>query len=81
MTECRFYSASDYTVKRLATFPSPAGMSLIKLSLGGKGLVNNLLFPPRESLVNVISAEDGNVANLFYGVRPLSSYKFSPQAG
>ncbi len=30
--------------KRLATFPSPAGMSLTKLSLGGNKLIK--LFPP-----------------------------------
>ncbi len=26
----------DYTVKRIAIFPSPAGMSLVKISLVGK---------------------------------------------
>jgi hypothetical protein len=35
--------------KELAVFPSPAGMSLIKLFLGGNNLV---FFPPRESLVS-----------------------------
>jgi hypothetical protein len=47
--------------KRLATFPSPAAMSLTKLFRGG----NN----PRESLVSDIPAGgDGNVANFFYTV-------------
>jgi len=48
----------------LATFPSPAGKSLTKLSLGG----NNLIFPPIESLVSDFPAGDWNVANLFYSV-------------
>jgi hypothetical protein len=48
--------------KELAVFPSPAGMSLIKLFLGG----NNLVFsPPRESLVSDIPAGDGKMANSF----------------
>ncbi len=38
--------------KRLAIFPSPAGMSLTKLSLAG----NIKLFPARESLVSDIPA-------------------------
>ncbi len=54
--------------KRLATFPSPAGMSLIKLSLGENNLYVTSLFPPRVSLVNDVPAEDGNVANLFCSV-------------
>jgi hypothetical protein len=34
-TRCKLCSlARNYTVKRLAIFPSPAGMSLTKLSLG-----------------------------------------------
>jgi hypothetical protein len=37
--------------------PSPAGMSLTKLSL---------LFQPRESLVSVIPDRDGNVAITFF---------------
>ncbi len=45
----------------LATFSSPARKSLTKLSLGG----NNLIFPPRESLVSDFPAGDLNVANLF----------------
>jgi hypothetical protein len=47
--------------KRLAIFPSLAGMSLIKLSLAG----NNKLFPAIESLVSDIPASDGKIANLF----------------
>jgi hypothetical protein len=41
-------------------FPSPAGMSLTKLSLDG-----NTVFLPRESLVSDIPAGDGKMANLF----------------
>ncbi len=46
--------------KSFSIFPSPAGMSLTKLSLGGNNDVINKLFPPRESL-----AGDGNIAKLF----------------
>ncbi len=54
----------DTVKKRLATFPSPAGMSLTKPSLCGR----IKLFPPRESLVSGIPFGDGNAANFFYGV-------------
>ncbi len=50
--------------KELAVFPSPAGMSLIKLFLGG----NNLVFSRPErvwSLVSDIPAGDGKMANSF----------------
>jgi hypothetical protein len=69
---CRVYlikAASVYTVKkRLATFPSPAGISLAKPSRDVTyhtlpALIK--LFPPRDSLVSAIPAEDGNVANFF----------------
>jgi hypothetical protein len=41
-----------YTVKKSFTsFPSPAGISLIKLPLGRNNSVMTSLFPPRESLV------------------------------
>jgi hypothetical protein len=46
-------------------FPSPAGMSLTKLSLGGNSLYMTSLFPPRESLVSDIPAGDGNIKKLF----------------
>jgi hypothetical protein len=49
-------------------FPSPAGMSLTKLSLGGNYDVIYKLFPSRESLVSDIPAGDGKMANLFYSV-------------
>jgi hypothetical protein len=44
--------------KRLATFPSPAAMSLTAPWA-------RILFPARESLVSDIPAGDGNVCNLF----------------
>jgi hypothetical protein len=56
-----------YTLKkRLSIFPSPAGMSLTKLSLAG----NKLIFKPiaRESLVSDIPAGDGKIEDLFYSV-------------
>jgi hypothetical protein len=57
----------NYTVKRLAIFPSPAGMSLTKLSLTGKNLMKNLttVFLAMESLVSDIPAGYGKIANLF----------------
>ncbi len=45
-------------------FPSPAWMSLTKLSLDGK----IHLFPARESLLSDIPARDGKFGNLFYSV-------------
>ncbi len=45
-----------YTVKKVAIFPSPAEMSLTKLS------------PARESLFSDILAGDGKIANFFYSV-------------
>jgi hypothetical protein len=48
--------------KRLAIFPSPAGMSTTKLSR-----VWNK-FPARESLVSDIPTGDGKIANLFFTV-------------
>ncbi len=51
--------------KELAVFPSPAGMSLIKLFLGG----NNLVFSRPESLVSDILAGDGKMANSFLQCR------------
>jgi hypothetical protein len=52
--------------KELAIFPSPAGMSLTKLSLGGK---KTKLFPPRKSLISDIPAGDGKTANSFLQCR------------
>jgi hypothetical protein len=48
----------------MSIFPSPAGMSLTKLTLGG----NKLNIPAGESLVSDIPAGDGNITNLFYSV-------------
>jgi hypothetical protein len=51
----------------LATFPSPARMSLTRTKVSLQtGKIK--LFPPRESLVSDIPAEDGNVTHFFYGV-------------
>ncbi len=47
--------------KRLAVFPSPAGMSLTKLSLADI----TLIIPAKESLVSDIPAGNGQTANLF----------------
>jgi hypothetical protein len=54
--------------KRFSIFPSPAGMSLTKLSLGGNNLYMTSLFPPRDSLVSDIPAGDGNIKKLFFTV-------------
>ena len=61
-----FVSSPVHCKKRLASFPSPAGMSLTKLSLAGNNDVIYKLFLPRESLVSDVPAEDGNIANLFF---------------
>jgi hypothetical protein len=57
--------------KSFSIFPSPAGMSLTKLSLGRNNLFMTSLFPPRESLVSDIPAGGGNIEKLFYGVYKL----------
>jgi hypothetical protein len=48
-------------------FPSPAGMSLTKLSLGGNNDDIYKLFPPSESLASDIPAGEVNIEKLFYG--------------
>ncbi len=58
-----------YTIHRkksFSIFPSPAGMSLIKLSLGDNNDVIYKLFPPRESLVSDIPAGDGSIQKFFF---------------
>jgi hypothetical protein len=57
-----------HSKKSFSIFPSPAGMSLTKLSLGGNNLYMTSLFPLREILVSDIPAGDGNIEKLFYGV-------------
>jgi hypothetical protein len=57
------YASMLHCKKRLSNFPSPAGMSLTKLSLGGNNLQK--LFPSRESLVSDIPDGDGKIKNLF----------------
>jgi hypothetical protein len=55
--------SDPYTVKNvIAIFPSPAGMSLTKLSLAA-GIIK--LFLARKSLVSDIPAGDGKIAILF----------------
>jgi hypothetical protein len=52
----------EHTVKkRFAIFPSPAGLSLTKLSVAGNNLYKTSLFPPRESLVSDNPARDGKI--------------------
>ncbi len=58
----QIFITTHHCKKRLAVFPSPAGMSLTKLSLDG----NDLFFPGPDSLVSDIPAEDRKMANLFY---------------
>jgi hypothetical protein len=55
---CRSLKEQLHCKKRLAVFPSPAGVSLTKLSLAG-----NNLFPARETLVSDIPAGDGENDN------------------
>jgi hypothetical protein len=57
--------------KELAVFPSPAGMSLIKLFLGG----NNLVFSRPERVWSVTSRlGTGKWITLFYSVRAQASH-------
>ncbi len=48
-------------------------MSLTKLSLGGIIYNRTSVFPPRESLVSDIPAEEGNIEKLFYGVPSMTA--------
>ncbi len=61
---------SIHRKKRFTSFPSPAGMSLTKLSLGRNNSVMTSLFPPRESLVVTSRLGTGNSRTFFYGVGP-----------
>ncbi len=57
----------SYTVtKSFSRFPSQAGMSLTKLSLGGNYDVIYKLFQPRESLVSDIPAGGGEYRKVFF---------------
>jgi hypothetical protein len=59
------YHTNLYTLlKRSLFFPSPAGMSLTKLTLAG----NNLIIFGRESLVSDTPAGNGKNDNIFYSV-------------
>jgi hypothetical protein len=60
-----FTLSTVHRKKSFSIFPSPAGMSLTKLSLGGNYDVIYKLFLPRKSLVSDISTEDGNIEKLF----------------
>jgi len=60
-TGLSFFKGSLHCKKELAIFPSPAGMSLTKLS----GWEKTKLFPPRKSLISDIPAGDGKTANSF----------------
>jgi hypothetical protein len=59
------YTSKIHCKKELAVFPSPAGMSLIKLFLGG----NNLVFSRPERVWSVTSRlGTGKWLTLFYSV-------------
>jgi hypothetical protein len=61
----RHFSIQIHCKKELAVFPSPAGMSLIKLFLGG----NNLVFSRPERVWSVTSRlGTGKWPTLFYSV-------------
>jgi hypothetical protein len=60
---------SPHRKKRFTSFPSPAGMSLTKLRLGGKNSVMTSLFPPRESLVVTSRLGTGNSRTFFLRCR------------
>jgi hypothetical protein len=52
--------------KSFSIFPSPAGMSLTKLSLGKNNDDIYKIFLPRESFVSDILAGEGNIEKLFF---------------
>jgi hypothetical protein len=52
--------------KRFTSFPSPSGMSLIKLPLGRNNSVMTSLFPPRKSFVVTSRLGTGNSRTFFY---------------
>jgi hypothetical protein len=58
-------SLERHRKKSFSIFPSPAVMSLTKLSLGRNNLYMTSLFPPRESLGSDIPAGEGNIEKLF----------------
>jgi hypothetical protein len=58
-------SQQTHRKKSFSIFPSPVGISLTKLSLGGNYDAIYKLFLPRESLVSDIPAGDGNIEKLF----------------
>jgi hypothetical protein len=64
-----FASPHLHCKKSFSIFPSPAVMSLIKLSLFGNNDVIYELFLPRGSLVSDIPAGDGKLVNLFLRCR------------
>jgi hypothetical protein len=57
-----------YRKKSFSVFPSPAGMSLSKLSLGENYDVISKLFLLSESFVSDIPARYGKIEKFFYGV-------------
>ncbi len=63
--------------KSFSIFPSPDGMSLTKLCLGGNNDIKYKLFPPRESLISDIPAGDGNIEKLFYSAGPCRCWEIS----
>ncbi len=62
---CAADAIRDHRKKSFSIFPSPAGMSLTKLSLGENKFIYDVIIPPRESLVRDIPAGDGNIEKLF----------------
>ncbi len=67
---CMYGNSAPSPKKNILIFPSPSGVSLTKLSLGGNNDVIYKLFPPWESLVSDtdISAGDGKPLTFFYSV-------------
>jgi hypothetical protein len=59
------FSENIHCKKSISIFPSPAGVTLANLSLGG----NNLTISSRESLVSDIPDGDGKSDDLFLQCR------------
>jgi hypothetical protein len=68
----RLRKERQHPKKSFLIFPSPAGLSLTKLYLGGNNDVIYKLFPPRESLVSDIPAWGREYLKAFFTAKLLT---------
>jgi hypothetical protein len=72
------YCARLHRKKSFSIFPSLAGMSFTKFSLGGNNDGKYKIFPPSENLVSDIPAGDRNIEKLFLRCRVNTSPSLPP---